>query len=136
MNGLTSPSRTTAPEDVYVDPEKFAATVRDLIHKVGRVRDQERQQLAHRIGVSATALGKFQALERQVNPRIPASTYCPPFEFLQRLIDYYYPTDSRGRGRRMIGLDGSLAPYSERPQDQPYLAPDEKEEGISSVSWL
>lgn len=66
--------------ETFVDLGKLANLIEGLRTKVGDVRDGERHQLAYKIGVSASALRKFQT-----------PSMSPDFGTLQTLIAYYYP---------------------------------------------
>lgn len=76
----TTSERVENDSETFVDLGKLANLIEGLRTKVGDVRDNERYQLAYKIGVSAFALRKFQT---------PGMS--PDFDTLQTLIAYYHP---------------------------------------------
>ena len=75
---------------------KLAEVIEKLRDKVGDVRDDLRHQLAHRIGVSANELRKFQT-----------PGHLPSASLLHTLIAHYYPD-------KILAPTGGLAKYSRR----------------------
>lgn len=92
----SSAQNVAKEEEIFVDLLKLTSLIEDLRAKVGDVRDGDRYQLAHKIGVSASALCKFQTPQQ-------TST----FELLEALIAYYYPG-------KMLAPDGGLQDYSHK----------------------
>jgi hypothetical protein len=86
----TSSERVEKDNEAYIDLGKLANLIEKLRTNVGDVRDNERYQLAYKIGVSASALRKFQT---------PGMS--PDFDTLQTLIAYYYPG-------KILAPDGGL----------------------------